>query len=204
MWIFVYGLFGYVLFFVLIFGEVLCIGFSYLVLFGIYFYLLLEVVDGCVWLVVIGYGEDEVLWLFNIEFCLGLLKVICVDLFGQLLFLLEVVFDYVGDEVMVWVYVEGFVCELYFECECSVIGFVVEWLECLLLLVDLVIYWEMLEQCWWQNIDLVVCCVWLDKVWVIFVECLQDLFGLEELVRCLNCLLCSLCWYFQQQCISYQ
>lgn len=169
-----YGLLGYALLSAPTLGEALRIGLSYPVLLGTYFHLSLEVADGRAWLVATGYGEDEALRPFNTELCLGSLKVICADLLGQPLPLLEAAFDYAGDEAMVRAYAEGFACELHFERERSAIGFAAEWLERPLPLADPVTHREMLEQCRRQNIDLAARRAWLDKVRAILAERLPD------------------------------
>lgn len=141
-----YGPIGYTLLSAATLGDALRLALEFPALLGTYFELSLEHDGDTVWLCADGYRDLAELEVFNVEFCLASLKLICDDLLGQHLPLNGAQFRHPAPAYAMH-YQSSFPTELQFDAERCAFGFAASWLQQRLPLADPVTHRDMLERC---------------------------------------------------------
>ncbi|WP_042561829.1 AraC family transcriptional regulator, partial [Pseudomonas fluorescens] len=132
-----YGILGYALLTCATFGDALRLAIRYPALLGTLFELSLEDDGERVWFVAADYRESPAMAVFNAEFCLVSLKVICDDLLGGQLPLLAVRFEHEAPDYRES-YAEHFNAALHFAAKDNAFAFDRHWLDRPLPLADAV------------------------------------------------------------------
>ncbi|TFY89509.1 AraC family transcriptional regulator [Pseudomonas kairouanensis] len=198
-----YGLLGYALLTSATLGDALRLALRYPALLGTLFELSLVDDGRQVWLTAGDYREDPALAAFNIEFCLVSLKVICDDLLGRALPLVEARFDYPAPDYHPR-YAERFGCPLRFDAPANGFAFDRAWLEQPLPLADAITHRAMAERCRKQNSEFTGRQAWLNRVRQLLAEQLHAAPGLEGLAAQLKCSARTLRRHLQALGCSYQ
>lgn len=181
-----YGLLGYALLTSATFGDALRVALRYPALLGTLFDLSLEDDGERIWFSAADYREDPALARFNVEFCLVSLKVICDDLLGQPLPLLEARFEHPAPDYQAR-YAERFDCPVRFRARSNAFAFDRAWLQHPLPLADAVTHRAMAERCRKENTEFTGRQAWLNRVRQLLADQLQAAPGLVGLAAQMNC-----------------
>ena len=181
-----YGLLGYTLLSSATLGDALDLALNYPALLGTYFELSLQREGDTVWMVAEGYRDRPELRVFNVEYCLASLKLICDDLLGQPLPLVGAQFGYPAPDYHAG-YATSFPCPIQFGARRNAFGFTVDWLEHRLPLADPVTHHEMRERCRLLNSDFTANQAWVTRARQLLAAQLPGAPGLEELARQMRC-----------------
>ena len=147
-----YGILGYALLTSATLGDALRLAIRYPALLGTLFELSLEDDGERVWFVAADYRESPTMAVFNAEFCLVSLKVICDDLLGHSLPLRGVRFEHAAPDYEAS-YAEHFNCPLHFGARDTAFAFDRHWLQQVLPLADVITHQAMAERCRKQNTE---------------------------------------------------
>lgn len=181
-----YGMLGYALLTSATFGDALRLALRYPALLGTLFELSLEEDGERVWFSAGDYRESPALTAFNVELCLGSLKVICDDLLGHPLPLLGARFEHDAPDYQAR-YVESFDCPLQFQATANAFAFDKRWLAQPLPLADTVTHQAMVERCRKQNTEFTGREAWLGRIRQLLAAQLHAAPGLDGLARQMNC-----------------
>ncbi|AUZ48902.1 AraC family transcriptional regulator [Pseudomonas orientalis] len=181
-----YGMLGYALLTSATFGDALRLALRYPALLGTLFELSLEEDEQRIWFSASDYREDSALTVFNVEFCLVSLKVICNDLLGQPLPLLGARLAYSAPDYRAR-YAEQFDCPLQFDATTHAFAFDRRWLDHPLPLADAITHCAMVERCRKQNAEFTGRQAWLGRVRQVLAARLNAAPGLEGLAEQMNC-----------------
>jgi AraC-like DNA-binding protein len=199
-----YGLLGYALLTSATFGDALRLAMRYPALLGTLFELSLEEDNERVWFVAADYRENPALAVFNAEFCLVSLKVICDDLLGHALPLLAARFEHAAPDYQVN-YAEHFNnCPLHFGTRNNAFAFDRRWLDQPLPLADAITHQAMAERCRKQNTEFTGRQAWLGRIRQLLRAQLHAAPGLEGLAEQMNCSARTLRRHLKDLGCSYQ
>ncbi|CAD5107182.1 AraC family transcriptional regulator [Zestomonas carbonaria] len=198
-----YGLLGYTLLSSATLGDALALALEYPALLGTYFELSLQREGDSAWLVAEGYRDQAELEVFNVEYCLASLKLICDDLLGQPLPLVGARFTYGAPDYQAQ-YASSFPCRQEFGARHNAIGFAVEWLDRRLPLADAVTHRDMRERCRQLNGEFVCRQAWVTRARQLIAAQLPEAPGLEELARQMRCSPRTLRRHLREAGTSYQ
>lgn len=204
MHISVYGVLGYALLSAASFGEALRVALQYPVLLGTYFRLDQVEESGQIWIIASQYREQESLREFNIELCLGSLKVAFEDILRCNLPLKAVSLDYSDKGGLAEAYEQAFGCDVTFKSDRNGICFDSQLLDQRLPLADPVTHKEMLIHCSRQNSQYAAQRAWMERLRERLALNLKTPPGIEELARQMNCSSRSLRRHLANQGASYQ
>ncbi|EPL15839.1 AraC family transcriptional regulator [Pseudomonas sp. CF161] len=198
-----YGMLGYALLTSATFGDALRLALRYPALLGTLFELSLEQDGERVWFAASDYRENPAMAVFNIEFCLVSLKVICDDLLGQPLPLLGARFEYPAPDYQAR-YSERFECPLQFAATTNAFAFDRRWLDQPLPLADAITHQAMAERCRKQNLEFTGRQAWLGRIRQLLTAQLDAAPGLEGLAEQMNCSARTLRRHLKDLGCSYQ
>jgi AraC-like DNA-binding protein len=198
-----YGLFGYTLLSSATLGDALQLALEYPALLGTYFQLSLHREGDRVWLQADGYRDLPELAIFNIEFCLASLKLVCDDLLGQPLPLGAARFRHAAPEYLSE-YHASFPCPLQFAASSNAFSFPAVWLEQPLPLADPVTHRDMRERCQQLNSEFVQRQALITRCRQLLASQLLTPPGLTELAQQLHCSPRSLRRHLSHAGSSYQ
>jgi len=198
-----YGMLGYALLTSATFGDALRLALRYPALLGTLFELSLEQDGERVWFAASDYRENPAMAVFNIEFCLVSLKVICDDLLGRPLPLLGVRFEYPAPDYQAR-YSERFECPLQFSATTNAFAFDRRWLDQPLPLADAITHQAMAERCRKQNLEFTGRQAWLGRIRQLLTAQLDAAPGLEGLAEQMNCSARTLRRHLKDLGCSYQ
>lgn len=198
-----YGILGYALLLSATLEHALNLALRYPALLGTLFDLRLEVDGDRAWLCASHYHSRQDLAVFNAELCLGSLKVICDDLLGRPLPLLEARFAHAAPAHRER-YRQHFGCPVRFDAVEHAFAFPSSWLQQPLPLADAVTHRAMAERCRQQNAEFTGRQAWLMRIRQRLAEQLAAPPGLEGLARQMNCSSRSLRRHLQNVGSSYQ
>lgn len=156
-----------------------------------------------VWFTAGDYREDPALVVFNVEFCLVSLKVICDDLLGQPLPLLGAHFEHAPPDYQAH-YADPFDCPLQFEATANAFAFDRRWLDQPLPLADTITHQAMAERCRKQNTEFTGRQAWLGRVRQLLSAQLGAAPGLDGLAEQMNCSARTLRRHLHELGCSYQ
>ncbi|ROM92158.1 AraC family transcriptional regulator [Pseudomonas brassicacearum] len=199
-----YGMLGYALLTSATLGDALRLALRYPALLGTLFELSLEEEDGeRIWLTAGDYRENPALAVFNIEFCLVSMKVICDDLLGHPLPLLGARFEHSAPDYQAS-YATHFDCPLRFDCIDNAFAFDKNWLDQPLPLADIITHQAMAERCRKQNTEFTGRQAWLGRIRQLLAAQLDAAPGLEGLAEQMNCSARTLRRHLKDLGCSYQ
>ncbi|BAP45174.1 transcriptional regulator, AraC family [Pseudomonas sp. StFLB209] len=198
-----YGLLGYAMLLSDTLGAALELALRYPALLGTLFDLRLEVRGDVAWLLATQYHSRPELAVFNAELCLGSLKVICDDLLGRPLPLLQACFAHPAPTYSKR-YRRNFPCPVRFEALQHGFAFAAHMLEQPLPLADRLTHRIMAERCRQQNSEFSGRQAWLGRIRQYLAEHLANPPGLEGLARQMNCSARSLRRHLHDMGSSYQ
>ena len=198
-----YGLLGYTLLSAATLGDALELALGYPALLGTLFELRLRDEGDVVWMEAGGYCEVPELEVFNVEFCLASLKLICDDLLGQPLPLLGACFQHASPAYNA-LYADNFPCPVRFGDRRNAFGFARHWLERRLPLADAVTHRDMLERSRQLNREFACRQALISRARQVLADALPRAPGLEELARQLHCSPRSLRRHLQDAGTCYQ
>jgi len=198
-----YGMLGYALLTSATFGDALRLAMRYPALLGTLFELSLEDDGERVWFVAADYRENPALAVFNAEFCLVSLKVICDDLLGHALPLLAARFEHAAPDYEA-TYTEHFDCPLHFAAPNNAFAFDRRWLDQPLPLADVITHQAMAERCRKQNTEFTGRQAWLGRIRQLLSAQLHAAPGLEGLAEQMNCSARTLRRHLKDLGCSYQ
>ena len=181
-----YGILGYALLTSATFGDALHLALRYPALLGTLFELSLEEDGERIWFTAGDYRENPALTAFNVELCLGSLKVICDDLLGHPLPLLGARFEHDAPDYQAR-YAESFDCPLQFQAIANAFAFDKRWLAQPLPLADTVTHQAMVERCRKQNTEFTGREAWLGRIRQLLTSQLGAAPGIEGLAAQMNC-----------------
>ena len=181
-----YGMLGYALLTSATFGDALRLALRYPALLGTLFELSLEEDGERIWFTAGDYRENPALTAFNVELCLGSLKVICDDLLGHPLPLLGARFEHDAPDYQAR-YTESFDCPLQFQATANAFAFDQRWLSQPLPLADTVTHQAMAERCRKQNTEFTGREAWLGRIRQLLAAQLHAAPGLEGLAEQMKC-----------------
>lgn len=181
-----YGMLGYALLLSDTLGSALALALRYPALLGTLFNLRLSVEGERVWLYASGYDHRPELAVFNAELCIGSMRVICNDLLGQSLPLLEARFAH-SPPAYHDHYQSLFDCPVRFDAVDHGFAFSRHWLQAPLPLADAVTHRAMAERCRQQNAEFTGRQAWLGRIRQLLAAQLAAPPGLEGLARQMNC-----------------
>ncbi|WP_437879651.1 AraC family transcriptional regulator ligand-binding domain-containing protein [Pseudomonas sp. LRF_L74] len=181
-----YGVLGYTLLSSATLGDALCLALEYPALLGTFFELSLQREGDVAWLQAVGYRDLPELTVFNTEFCLASLKLICDDLIGRPLPLIGARFQYPRPAYEAQ-YDYSFACERQFGAMTNAIGFEARLLDQPLPLADPVTHLDMRAQCRQQNIEFVSRQALITRVRQLLSAQLPEAPSLEALARQMHC-----------------
>lgn len=181
-----YGMLGYALLTSATFGDALRLALRYPALLGTLFELSLEEDGERIWFTAGDYRENPALTAFNVELCLGSLKVICDDLLGHSLPLLGACFEHDAPDYQTR-YAECFDCPLQFQATVNAFAFDKRWLAQPLPLADAVTHQAMTERCRKQNTEFTGREAWLGRIRLSLAAQLHAAPRLDMLARQMNC-----------------
>lgn len=147
-----YGMLGYALLTCATFGDALRLAIRYPALLGTLFELSVEDAGEQVWFVAADYRESPAMAVFNAEFCLVSLKVICDDLLGHPLPLRATRFEHAAPDYRDS-YADPFDSPLHFSAKDNAFAFDRHWLDQPLPLADAITHQAMAERCRKQNLN---------------------------------------------------
>ncbi|WP_350599591.1 AraC family transcriptional regulator [Pseudomonas sp. 65/3-MNA-CIBAN-0223] len=198
-----YGMLGYALLTSATFGDALRLAMRYPALLGTLFELSLEEDDERIWFVAADYRENPALAVFNAEFCLVSLKVICDDLLGHPLPLLAARLEHTAPDYQA-IYAEHFDCALHFDARDNAFAFDKRWLDHPLPLADTITHQAMAERCRKQNLEFTGRQAWLGRIRQLLRAQLNAAPGLEGLAQQMNCSARTLRRHLKELGCSYQ
>ena len=198
-----YGILGYALLTSATFGDALRLAIRYPALLGTLFELSLEEDGERVWFVAADYRESPTMAVFNAEFCLVSLKVICDDLLGHSLPLRGARFEHPAPDYEAS-YAEHFDCPLHFGARDTAFAFDRHWLEQPLPLADVITHRAMAERCRKQNLEFTGRQAWLGRIRQLLSAQLNAAPGLEGLAGQMNCSARTLRRHLKDLGCSYQ
>ncbi|NBA94478.1 AraC family transcriptional regulator [Pseudomonas sp. R5(2019)] len=198
-----YGILGYALLSSATFGDALRLALHYPALLGTLFHLQLIEDGDRVWFSASDYGDRADLAVFNAEFCLTSLKLICDDLLGHSLPLLGARFGHAAPDYQQR-YRESFDCPLQFGAADHAFAFEKRWLEQPLPLAEQITHRAMSERCRRQNTEFAGRQAWLGRIRQLLAERLDNPPGLEGLGRLMNCSARTLRRHLHELGSSYQ
>ncbi|MBM7063418.1 AraC family transcriptional regulator [Pseudomonas sp. UL073] len=181
-----YGLLGYTLLSAATLGDALRLALDYPALLGTYFELSLQVDGATVWLQAEGYRDVAALEVFNLEYCLASMKLVCDDLLGQPLPLHGVRFRHAAPDYQAE-YAASFPCARQFGAAHNAFGFAAAWLDQPLPLADPVTHRDMRERCRQLNGEFVSRQAWVTRARQLLAAQLPAAPGLEALARQMRC-----------------
>jgi len=181
-----YGILGYALLTCATFGDALRLAIRYPALLGTLFELSLEDDGEHVWFVAADYRESPAMAVFNAEFCLVSLKVICDDLLGHPLPLRATRFEHAAPDYRDS-YAEHFDSPLHFTAKDNAFAFDRHWLDQPLPLADLITHQAMAERCRKQNLEFTGRQAWLGRIRQLLSAQLNAAPGLEGLAQQMKC-----------------
>ena len=181
-----YGMLGYALLTCATFGDALRLAIRYPALLGTLFELSLEDDGEQVWFVAADYRESPAMAVFNAEFCLVSLKVICDDLLGHPLPLRATRFEHAAPDYRDS-YAEPFDSPLHFSAKDNAFAFDRHWLEQPLPLADAITHQAMAERCRKQNLEFTGRQAWLGRIRQLLSAQLNAAPGLEGLAQQMKC-----------------
>jgi AraC-like DNA-binding protein len=153
---------------------------------GTLFELSLEDDGERVWFVAADYRESPAMAVFNAEFCLVSLKVICDDLLGHPLPLLATRFEHTAPDYRDS-YAEHFNAPLHFAAKDNAFAFDRHWLDQPLPLADAITHQAMAERCRKQNLEFTGRQAWLGRIRQLLSAQLNAAPGLEGLAQQMKC-----------------
>ena len=198
-----YGILGYALLTCATFGDALRLAIRYPALLGTLFELSLEDDGERVWFVAADYRESPAMAVFNAEFCLVSLKVICDDLLGHPLPLLAARFEHSAPDYRDS-YAELFKAPLHFGAKDNAFAFNRRWLDQPLPLADIITHQAMAERCRKQNTEFTGRQAWLGRIRQLLSAQLNAAPGLEGLAQQMNCSPRTLRRHLKDMGCSYQ
>ncbi|OYQ16327.1 AraC family transcriptional regulator [Pseudomonas mandelii] len=198
-----YGMLGYALLTSATFGDALRLALRYPALLGTLFELSLEEDGERIWFVAADYRENPALAVFNAEFCLVSLKVICDDLLGHPLPLLAARLEHAAPDYQAS-YAEHFDCPLHFDAPDNAFAFDKRWLDQPLPLADVITHQAMVDRCRKQNIEFTGRQAWLGRIRQLLRAQLNAAPGLEGLALQMNCSARTLRRHLKDLGCSYQ
>ncbi|MBK5517013.1 AraC family transcriptional regulator [Pseudomonas sp. TH10] len=198
-----YGMLGYALLTCATFGDALRLAIRYPALLGTLFELSLEDDGERVWFVAADYRESPAMAVFNAEFCLVSLKVICDDLLGHPLPLLAARLEHPAPDYQA-IYAEHFDCALHFDARDNAFAFDKRWLDHPLPLADTITHQAMAERCRKQNLEFTGRQAWLGRIRQLLRAQLNAAPGLEGLAQQMNCSARTLRRHLKELGCSYQ
>ncbi|NVZ19018.1 AraC family transcriptional regulator [Pseudomonas costantinii] len=181
-----YGMLGYALLTCATLGDALRLALHYPALLGTLFELSLEADGERIWLTAADYRENCALEMFNVEFCLVSMKIICDDLLGQPLPLLGARFEHSAPDYHAR-YNECFACSLRFEASTNAFAFDKRWLDQPLPLADAVTHQAVAERCRKQNLEFTGRQAWLGRIRQLLAAQLHAAPGIDGLAEQMNC-----------------
>jgi len=140
---------------------------------------------------------------FNAEFCLVSLKVICDDLLGHPLPLLAARFEHAAPDYRDS-YAEHFKAPVHFGAKDNAFAFDRRWLDQPLPLADIITHQAMAERCRKQNIEFTGRQAWLGRIRQLLSAQLNAAPGLEGLAQQMNCSPRTLRRHLKDMGCSYQ
>lgn len=198
-----YGILGYALLTSATFGDALRLALRYPALLGTLFELSLEEDGERIWFAAADYRENPALAVFNAEFCLVSLKVICDDLLGHPLPLLGARFEHSAPDYQAS-YATHFDCSLRFDSSDNAFAFDKHWLDQPLPLADSITHQAMAERCRKQNTEFTGRQAWLGRIRQLLTAQLDAAPGLEGLAEQMNCSARTLRRHLKDLGCSYQ
>ncbi|WP_462382980.1 AraC family transcriptional regulator [Pseudomonas sp. Marseille-QA0892] len=198
-----YGLLGYTLLSAATLGDALRIAFAYPALLGTLFELRLRVDGDTGWIEARGYRESEMLEVFNTEFCLTSLKLICGDLLSRAVTLRAAHFRHTQPAYGAR-YADTFGCPTRFSTAENAFGFDASLLAERLPLADAVTHRDMLERIDRLNLEFVQRQDLITRARGIISATLPGALGLKDLAQALGCSSRSLRRRFQEAGTHYQ
>ncbi|MEZ1316648.1 AraC family transcriptional regulator [Pseudomonas fluorescens] len=198
-----YGMLGYALLTSATFGDALRLAMRYPALLGTVFELRLEEDDERVWFAAADYRESLAMAVFNAEFCLVSLKVICDDLLGHPLPLRAARFEHAAPDYRA-TYAEHFECPLSFGAADNAFAFDKRWLDQPLPLADLITHQAMVERCRKQNTEFTGRQAWLGRIRQLLSAQLNAAPGLDGLAEQMKCSTRTLRRHLKDMGCSYQ
>ncbi|TVT81760.1 AraC family transcriptional regulator [Pseudomonas sp. H3(2019)] len=198
-----YGILGYALLTSATFGDALRLALRYPALLGTLFELSLEEDGDRIWFAAADYRENPALAVFNAEFCLVSLKVICDDLLGHPLPLLGARFEHSAPDYQAS-YTTHFDCPLRFDSTDNAFAFDKHWLDQPLPLADTITHQAMAERCRKHNTEFTGRQAWLGRIRQLLAAQLDAAPGLEGLAEQMNCSARTLRRHLKDLGCSYQ
>ncbi|WP_460119608.1 AraC family transcriptional regulator [Pseudomonas sp. S2_C03] len=198
-----YGMLGYALLTSATFGDALRLAMRYPALLGTLFELGLEEDGERIWFVAGDYRESPAMAVFNAEFCMVSLKVICDDLLGHSLPLLAARFEHPGPDYRA-TYAEHFDCPLSFDAPNNAFAFDKRWLDQPLPLADVITHQAMAERCRKQNTEFTGRQAWLGRIRQLLSAQLNAAPGLDGLAGQMKCSTRTLRRHLKDMGCSYQ
>ncbi|WP_347902800.1 AraC family transcriptional regulator [Pseudomonas purpurea] len=198
-----YGMLGYALLTSATFGDALHLALRYPALLGTLFELSLEDDGERIWFCARDYRENPALAVFNAEFCVVSLKVICDDLLGHPLPLLAARLEHPAPDYQAR-YAERFDCPLHFDACDNAFAFDKRWLDQPLPLADPITHQAMAERCRKQNLEFTGRQAWLGRIRQLLSAQLDAAPGLEGLAEQMNCSARTLRRHLKDLGCSYQ
>ncbi|WP_062379874.1 AraC family transcriptional regulator [Pseudomonas abietaniphila] len=198
-----YGILGYALLTSATFGDALRLALEYPALLGTLYDLRLIEDGEHIWFSASDYRDDEGLRVFNAELCMASLKVICDDLLGKPLPLLNARFQHTAPDYLAS-YTDSFPCPLHFNAADNAFAFEKHWLDQPLPLADRVTHRDMRERCRRQNIEFTGRQAWLGRIRHLLAGQLDQTPSLGALAQKMNCSERTLRRHLQATGSSYQ
>lgn len=198
-----YGLIGYAALSSATLGDAWQLLLSYPALLGTYFKLSMSIEGELAWVSASHYQHDAALYEFNVEMCLGSLKLICDDLLGEPLPLSAAQFSYAQPAYRER-YVDNFACALQFDASRNAFAFPASWLSKRLPLADAVTHCDMLGRCRKQNTEFTNRQAWLARIRQLLAQQLSAPPSLEQLAQQVHCSSRTLRRHLQELGTHYQ
>lgn len=198
-----YGMLGYTLLSAATLGDALRIAFTYPALLGTLFELSLKVDGDTAWIEARGYRESEALEVFNTEFCLTSLTLICGDLLGRSLAVRAAHFRHTQPSYGAC-YAATFGCPTHFNSAENAFGFDASLLTQRLPLADAVTHRDMLERIDRLNLEFVQRQDLITRTRAVIAKALPGSLGLNDLAQSLGCSSRSLRRRLQEAGTHYQ
>ncbi|MGV8916828.1 MAG: AraC family transcriptional regulator [Pseudomonas sp.] len=200
-----YGVLGYALLTSATFGDALRLALEYPALLGTLFDLQLREDCERIWLSASDYRDSDTLAVFNVEWCLASMKLICDDLLGKTLPLLEARFTHAAPDYQDS-YHQSFPCSLHFNSrgdDCA-FAFDKSWLDQPLPLADRITHQDMHERCRRLNTEFTGRQAWLGRIRQLLADQLRCAPGLNGLAAQMKCSERTLRRHLQALGCSYQ
>lgn len=198
-----YGMLGYALLTSATLGDALRLALRYPALLGTLFELTLEDDGEHIWLSASDYRENPALAVFNAEFCMVSLRVICNDLLGHALPLRATRFEHSAPDYQA-AYEALFESPVRFDSIDNAFAFGRHWLAQPLPLADPITHHAMAERCRRQNTEFTGRQAWLGRIRLSLAAQLDAPPGLEGLAEQMNCSARTLRRHLKDLGCSYQ